>query len=67
MAYVLLDSLRRMALQRTDLADATCRSIRRKLFEIGALVSVRRVKFALVSGCPSTPERESGRETPRTP
>jgi hypothetical protein len=30
MAYVLLDSLRRLALQATDLADATCGTIRRK-------------------------------------
>ena len=52
--YVLLDSLRRLALQATDLADATCGTIRRKLFKIGALVtiSVRRIKIALASGCP---------------
>jgi DDE family transposase len=54
MAYVLLDSLRRIALQATDLADATCGTIRRKLFKIGALVtiSVRRIKLAMASGCP---------------
>ncbi len=54
MAYVLLDSLRRIALQTTDLADATCGTIRRKLFKIGALVtiSVRRIKLAMASGCP---------------
>jgi hypothetical protein len=54
MAYVLLASLRRIALQTTDLADATCGTIRRKLFKIGALVtiSVRRVKLAMASGCP---------------
>jgi hypothetical protein len=54
MAYVLINSLRRMALQTTDLADATCGTIRRKLFKIGALVtvSVRRIKFAMASGCP---------------
>ena len=54
MAYVLLEGLRRIALQATDLADATCGTIRRKLFKIGALVtiSVRRVKFAMASGCP---------------
>jgi hypothetical protein len=54
MAYVLLDSLRRIALQATDLADASCGTIRRKLFKIGALVtiSVRRVKLAMASGCP---------------
>jgi hypothetical protein len=54
MAYVLLDSLRRIALQATDLADATCGTIRRKLLKIGALVtiSVRRIKLAMASGCP---------------
>jgi hypothetical protein len=54
MGYVLLDSLRRLALQATEFADATCGTIRRKLFKIGALVtiSVRRIKFAVASGCP---------------
>ena len=54
MAYVLVDSLRRIALQPTDLADATCGTIRRKLFKIGALVtiSVRRIKLAMASGFP---------------
>lgn len=54
MAYVLTDSLRRIALQATDLAEASCGTIRRKLFKIGALVtiSVRRIKFAMASGCP---------------
>jgi hypothetical protein len=54
MAYVLVDSLRRLALQATELANATCGTIRRKLFKIGALVtiSVRRIKFAMASGCP---------------
>ena len=54
MAYVLIEGTRRLALQATDLADATCGAIRRKLFKIGALVtiSVRRIKFAMASGCP---------------
>jgi hypothetical protein len=54
MAYVLVESLRRIALPATDLADATCGTIRRKLFKIGALVtiSVRRIKLAMASGCP---------------
>ena len=54
MAYVLVESVRRLALQATDLANATCGTIRRKLFKIGALVtiSVRRVKLAMASGCP---------------
>jgi hypothetical protein len=54
MAYVLIDSLRRLALATTDLADATCSTIRLKLLKIGARVSisVRRIKFAMASGCP---------------
>jgi hypothetical protein len=52
LAYVLLESLRCLALQAT--ADATCGTIRRKLFKIGALIaiSVRRIKLAKASGCP---------------
>ena len=54
MAYVLVDSLRRLALATTDLADATCGTIRLKLLKIGARVtiSVRRIKLAMASGCP---------------
>jgi len=54
MAYVLVESVRRLALASTELADATCGTIRRKLLKIGALVtvSVRRIKFAMASGCP---------------
>jgi hypothetical protein len=54
MAYVLLEALRRIALQATKLADATCGSIRLKLLKIGALVriSVRRVKIAMACGHP---------------
>jgi hypothetical protein len=54
MAYVLVDSLRRLALVTTDLADATCGTIRLKLLKIGARVtiSVRRIKLAMASGCP---------------
>jgi hypothetical protein len=54
MAYVLLCALRRLALQHTQFAKATCGTIRLKLLKIGALVrtSVRRIKFAMASGCP---------------
>ena len=54
MAYVLVESLRRVALRSTELADASCGTIRRKLLKIGALVtiSVRRIKFTMASGCP---------------
>jgi hypothetical protein len=55
MAYVLVESLRRIALQGAAFADATCGTIRRKLLKIGAIVtiSVRRIKFAMASGCPN--------------
>ena len=54
MAYVLLDALRRLGLQATKLANATCGSIRLKLLKIGALVriSVRRVRIAMASAHP---------------
>jgi hypothetical protein len=54
MAYVLIEGLRRLGLHATELANATCGSIRLKLFKIGALVrvSVRRVKVAIASRHP---------------
>ena len=54
MAYVLIDSLRRIGLAGTDLARATCGTIRLRLLKIGALVriSVRRVKVAMSSAWP---------------
>jgi hypothetical protein len=54
MAYVLMAALRRIGLKHTQFAKATCGSIRLKLLKIGALVtvSVRRIKFAMASGCP---------------
>jgi hypothetical protein len=53
-AYVLVSALRRIGLAGTQLAAATCGTIRLKLLKIGAQVtmSVRRVKFALASACP---------------
>ncbi len=58
MAYVLLCALRRIGLKHTALAEATCGTIRLKLLKIGARVSfsVRRVKIAMASACPSAPE-----------
>ena len=55
MAYVLLNELRRIALRHTQLAKATVGSIRLKLLKIGALIriSVRRIYFAMSSGCPN--------------
>jgi len=54
MAYVLMCAVRRIGLAGTQLAQATCGTIRQKLLKIGARVtiSVRRVKLALASACP---------------
>jgi hypothetical protein len=56
MAYVLITALRRIALAATSFADATCATIRLKLFKIGAQVriSVRRIKFSMASAFPYT-------------
>jgi hypothetical protein len=53
-AYVLLEALRRIGLRFTQLATATCGTIRLKLLKIGAQVrvSVRRIKIAMASACP---------------
>jgi hypothetical protein len=53
-AYVLMQALRRIALPHTELAQATCGTIRLKLLKIGArvTVSVRRIKIAIASACP---------------
>lgn len=54
MAYVLLCALRRIGLQKTRFADATCGTLRLKLLKIGARVtlSARRVKLAMTSAHP---------------
>ena len=63
MAYVLLCATRRIGLHDTELADATCGTIRLKLLKIGALVriSVRRIKIAMASG---VQPRKSGGSLP---
>jgi hypothetical protein len=55
MAYLLLCALRRIGLEKTNFAKATCGTIRLKLLKIGALVriSVRRIKIAMASACPA--------------
>jgi hypothetical protein len=60
MAYVLICALRRIALCKTRLANATCGTIRLTLLKIGALVriSVRRIKIAMNSACPYRQEFE---------
>jgi hypothetical protein len=52
--YVVMTALRRIGLGGTELARATCGTIRLELLKIGALIptSVRRVKIAFASSCP---------------
>jgi hypothetical protein len=54
LAYVLVQTVRRLGLAGTPLAQAQCGSIRLWLFKIGALVrvTVRKVWVALASACP---------------
>ena len=54
MAYLLICALRRIGLQQTRFAKASCGTIRLALLKIGALVTVslRRIKFAMASACP---------------
>jgi hypothetical protein len=53
-AYVLLSALRRIGLPGTELAQATCGTLRLKLLKLGArvTVSVRRIKIAIASAYP---------------
>jgi DDE family transposase len=53
-AYVLLQTLRRMALSGTELAKAQCGTIRLKLLKIGAQirVTVRKIWISLAGGYP---------------
>jgi len=55
MAYVLVDTLRRVGLRHTEFADAAVATIRLKLLKLGAQVrkSARRIHFAIASGCPN--------------
>src|SRR5258708_6618993 len=54
MAYVLLQMLRRLGLQGTELAKAQCSTLRLKLLNIGALIriTVRKVWVSLAGGYP---------------
>ena len=60
MAYILVDTLRRVGLRHSQLADAAVATIRLKLLKLGAQVrtSVRRIHFAIASGCPNKIEFE---------
>jgi hypothetical protein len=55
---VLVDTLRRVGLRFTQFADASVQTIRLKLLKLGAQVriSVRRIHFAIASGCPNKDE-----------
>jgi hypothetical protein len=54
-AYTLLNALRRLGLEGTEMAAAQCQTIRLKLLKIGALVrvTVRKVRVHLASSCPN--------------
>ena len=54
MAYVLMCALRRIGLGHTRFAEATCGTLRLKLFKIGArvTVSVRRIRLAMTAAHP---------------
>ena len=54
LAYVLIETLQRIGLGHTELANATAGTIRLKLLKIGArvTVSVRRIKIAIASAYP---------------
>jgi hypothetical protein len=54
LAYLLMNQLRQVGLVGTELARASCGTIRTRLFKIGALVrvSVRRVVVSLSSAFP---------------
>ncbi len=60
MAYVFVDTLRRVGLRHGQFADAAVATIRLKLLKLGAQVrtSVRRIHFAIASGCPNKDEFE---------
>jgi hypothetical protein len=57
LAYILIDSIRRLALKGTQLAQAQCGTIRLKLFKIGAVVlrNTRRIRLHLSSAFPYQP------------
>lgn len=54
LAHTLMNAIRRIALQQTELANATCATIRLKLFKIGAVVirNTRRIRLLLSSSYP---------------
>jgi hypothetical protein len=55
LAYLLMEAVRRLGLEGSELAKATAGTIRLKLLKIGAVVtvSVRRIKIAFATACPA--------------
>jgi Transposase DDE domain group 1 len=53
-AYCLMEAMRRLALPGTELTQATCGTIRLRLFKIGAVIvrNTRRIRFLLASSYP---------------
>jgi hypothetical protein len=53
-AYCLVEAMRRLVLQGTELAQTTCGTIRLRLFKIGAVIvrNTRRIRFLLASSYP---------------
>jgi len=53
-AYTLINAIRKIALQQSELAQATCTTIRLKLFKIGAVVirNTRRIRLLFSSQYP---------------
>ena len=63
LAYVLMESIRRLVLQDTELAHAQVGTLRLKLLKVGAIVlrNTRRIRFLLSTGFPlSTPVLHRG-------
>jgi hypothetical protein len=60
MASIFVDTLRRVSLRHSQFADSAIVTIRLKLPKLGVLVrtSVRRIHFAIASGCPNKDEFE---------
>ena len=57
-SYILVSELKRTHLSETQLKNAYCRTIRLKLFKIGAIIlkNTRRIKILLSSACPHQAE-----------
>jgi hypothetical protein len=57
LAYVLMESIRRLTLHGTELANACCNTIRLKLLKIGTVIlrNTRRVRFMMSSAYPYKP------------